>query len=402
MEESDKVLSCAFCRVRLFVTTGEFFRYVFPAPDLAPEETILVPYWRFRGMMFTRDDTGLRDQVLDSTALGTRTMPLPRSLGIRPQALPLRFLPPDWLGGMLSADIPLQEALKNVYKSFPEARIPLEGDRPAGTEHERLVAMIGESVSMIYSPVYISKGNLCDAVLKEPVAPAPAGILDNVLPHGDGEKWKTSFLPALCPDCGWDLNGDRRSLVQVCMKCSGAWSAAGGAYRRIGCGTVLRSDEEATLVPFWSISADLTGIELKNYDDLVRLMNLPRQHGREREDDTLSFWIPAFKLRPGLFLRLARQMTLLQVAEDGREVLEGKRVHAVTLPIEEAIESIRILLASLSHRRGWLSRCLNDVSIKIRAYSLLYLPFTTKGAELVQPALRIGMPLKALDHGLNI
>ncbi|HWR90465.1 MAG TPA: hypothetical protein VN260_09400, partial [Dissulfurispiraceae bacterium] len=181
-----------------------------------------------------------------------------------------------------------------------------------------------------------------------------------------------------------------------------AWSAVGGGYRRIEYGTVLQGNEEAILVPFWSISADLTGIELKTCDDLVRLMNLPRQHGREREDDTLSFWIPAFKLRPGLFLRLARQMTLLQVAEDGREVLEGKRVHAVTLPIEEAIESIRLLLASLSHRRGWLSRCLNDVSIKIRAYSLLYVPFTPKGAELVQPALRIGMPLKALDHGLNI
>ncbi|MCK7507586.1 MAG: hypothetical protein MZV70_28480 [Desulfobacterales bacterium] len=197
------------------------FRYVLPAPDLAPQETILVPYRRFRGMMFTRDDTGLRDQVLDSTALGTRTTPLPRSLGIRPQALPAPIPSSRLAGGMLSADIPLQEALKNVYKSFPEARIPLEGDQPAGTEHERLVAMIGESVSMIYSPVYISKGNLCDAVLKEPVAPAPAGILDNVLPHGDGEKWKASFLPALCPDCGWDLKGDRRSPVQVCMKCSG-------------------------------------------------------------------------------------------------------------------------------------------------------------------------------------
>ncbi|MCK7507585.1 MAG: hypothetical protein MZV70_28475 [Desulfobacterales bacterium] len=57
----------------------------------------------------------------------------------------------------------------------------------------------------------------------------------------------------------------------------------------------------------------------------------------------------------------------------------------MTLPIEEAIESVRILLASSSQRRGWLSRCLNDVSIKIQSILAALCPLHPEGAELVQP-----------------
>jgi hypothetical protein len=56
---------------------------------------------------------------------------------------------------------------------------------------------------------------------------------------------------------------------------------------------------------------------------------------------------PAFKIRPKMFLNLARQFTIMQMTGgDPVDNIPSKGIHPVTLPISEAIQALKIILAS--------------------------------------------------------
>ena len=58
------------------------------------------------------------------------------------------------------------------------------------------------------------------------------------------------------------------------------------------------------------------------------------------DDVPFRFWIPAFKVRPRLFLRLASHLTVSQPREELIPELPANRIHPCTLPVKEAIESL--------------------------------------------------------------
>ncbi|PIP06829.1 MAG: hypothetical protein COX52_05910, partial [Syntrophobacterales bacterium CG23_combo_of_CG06-09_8_20_14_all_48_27] len=81
---------------------------------------------------------------------------------------------------------------------------------------------VGETVSLIYSPFYFDK-NIFDAVLNAPAGDAPAKNFDEAQFAGGAPDWKMDFLPTLCPDCGWNLEGEKDALVLDCQNCKSAW-----------------------------------------------------------------------------------------------------------------------------------------------------------------------------------
>ena len=64
-------------------------------------------------------------------------------------------------------------------------------------------------------------------------------------------------------------------------------------------------------MPFWKITVREEGLGINTLADFMRIAQLPLVKKRDGEDKALSFWLPAFKVRPREFLRLASQMTVL-------------------------------------------------------------------------------------------
>ncbi|MCK7515939.1 MAG: hypothetical protein MZV70_76205 [Desulfobacterales bacterium] len=63
LEETDRLFACPFCRVKSFLLTRDYFRYVLPAKNPAGKELVYFPYWRFKGHSAVQPAGRKRPQV---------------------------------------------------------------------------------------------------------------------------------------------------------------------------------------------------------------------------------------------------------------------------------------------------------------------------------------------------
>lgn len=207
-------------------------------------------------------------------------------------------------------------------------------------------------------------------------------------------------MPMLCPACGWDLEGEKNALVLLCRNCESAWQAgSGGGMERISVAVAGNGEENSWYLPFWQIRATIPGAGLKSFADLARCANLPKAVRDQWEEQPLAFWIPAFKLQPKLFLRLARALTLAPPVWARQASLPRFNLHDATLPLAEAVEGIRVLLAAVAAKREVLLAGLANLAIEPEEPGLVYVPFTLKGLELIQPSLRLSISVNAFQWG---
>ncbi len=71
LSETDRILTCPYCRVSHYLVPEDFFRYYLPPdPGLAdPGRILFVPYGRFRGMFFHLLRPAVESRVIDHTFL---------------------------------------------------------------------------------------------------------------------------------------------------------------------------------------------------------------------------------------------------------------------------------------------------------------------------------------------
>ena len=344
-------------------------------------------------MAFSLERTGVTERFVDSSLLALRSQAFPVSLGLRPQVLRLRHLSPGIEGAMLLPEMPFQ-GYPLQTEPAPEARSLAAGGRGSSAK-----AFIGELVSLIYAPFLVRGGVLFDAVLERPLTQLADNFPD-ALPLEQELPGRIRFVPMLCPACGWDLEGERNALVLLCRNCHSAWQASSGDnFEQVAFAFTSIIDDGSLYLPFWRIRAGISGVSLRSYADLVRLANLPRPIQSRWEDDPLAFWIPAFKIQPQLFLRLARSFTTAQLPQDAQEAIPGAPLHPASLSLSEAIESIRVLLASLAVKKELLLAKLPEILINIEEQNLVYVPFALKGSELVQSAMQVSISANALNWG---
>jgi hypothetical protein len=139
------------------------------------------------------------------------------------------------------------------------------------------------------------------------------------------------------------------------------------------------------------------GIPLKSYADLARVANLPKMIRSEWEGQEVYFWIPAFGVYSSLFLRLSKQMTLFQRAEKTEAVLPNVPLHPVTFSEESASATLKIHLAYLLTKKKDVFQKLHEITIESVESTLVFIPFTSVGRELVHPQLQIGLPRQTLS-----
>ncbi len=390
LDETARLIRCPYCNVKNFLFVRDYLRLLLPhkAPG---KDIIYAPYMRFKGAAYLCRGTSISYRIVDITHQGTPLTQLPVSLGIRPQAMKMRFVTPDVNGTFLKYSLRPADVLAQVA-----GHTSLFG---FGKLLHR--AYIGEAFSFIYLPLFVQECRVFDAVINRPIGTSLQGK-DIFRPFRDGDdRWRITFLATLCPRCGWNLDGEPDSVVLTCSNCDTAWEASEGTFAQVGLRAVPGQDKSAVYLPFWRITAREEVLQINSYADFIRVTGQPLVVQRQWENQDMSFWVPAFKIRPKVFLRLARQMTITQrdfVVKE-KEDVPPKNVYPITLPKNEATQGMKVILASSAVTKRKIFPLLPHVNFAIEESTLVYVPFRDTGHEMIQERVGISINKNALKFG---
>jgi ribosomal protein S27AE len=391
LSETDRLLTCGFCRVKSYLTTPKYFRYVLPHRAPAGKEIFYYPYWRFKGMIFSCLPRRIENRFIDVSSQALESTRFPFNIGFRGQTQKLRFAAAEQEGVFIRPGIP--------YSGI----FPRLGERYGPTPAKSILhqEFIGETRSLIYAPFYFDPG-LTDGVTRRKISEVHWEEIQEGFPAADRRKWKIQFLAAICPRCGWDLNGEPDSLALACKNCKSAWTGKGDRLIPLNTVHFPREGEDWVHLPFWRIEADVSPIVLKSYADLVKTANMPRVIQPGWDKVPFHFWNPAFKVRPQSYLTIATNVTLNQPMEKALPGPPKEAVHSVTLPLGEAVESLKLNLANFMRPMEIRTELIPRVEIKARRFQLVYIPFQKTRLELVQPRLNLAINRNVLAHAKNL
>jgi DNA-directed RNA polymerase subunit RPC12/RpoP len=261
-------------------------------------------------------------------------------------------------------------------------------------------AFIGDTLSQIYSPFYVTD-KVFDAVLNRPVSTAPVEGFELSAMEGGKPDWRIEFIPSLCPNCGWDLEGEKNALALSCKNCSSMWMIRGKGFTKLEFGVFPSETPDSVYFPFYRIRADVSGIQLSSYADLVKTANMAKVVQQGWEEKPFRFWTAAFKIRPQDFLFFSRNLTLSQPPKEYGSQLPQGEVVPVTMPFQDAVESLKINLASFIKPPRMLE-VLDRVEIKAKSLVLVYIPFQRSGNELFQPAFNLRTNKTLLQYAKHL
>jgi hypothetical protein len=387
LNETDHLLNCPYCDVNNFLFAPDYFRFVLPHKTTG-KELIYAPYLRFKGSVFFCRGQSVGHRIVDITHAGLPHQGIPLSLGVRPQALKMRFVGPHTKGSFLSFSLNPSEILSKA------------GRLTTGSSQEKLFhhAYIGDTLSLIYFPLYVEGGRLFDAILNKPIAKLPQNGYPFEKSMKKDPQWEVTFIATLCPRCGWDLEAERDSIVLTCTNCDTAWEALHAKFAPVDFLKVPARGKEAIFLPFWKISARVKGVGIHSFADFIRVTNQPVVVKKEQENEEMSFWSPAFKIRPKVYLNLSRQMTMSQGRLQTQKELPRK-LYPINLPSKEALQSLKVILAGSAVNKEKVLPLLPEVKFEIKKTTLVFLPFTDQGHDMVQQDLGAAINKKTLEYG---
>lgn len=379
MDEADRLTVCPYCEVQNYMVGGRMHRYVLPdsIPDHIDRRSVLYfPYLRFKGNIYTCTGRKVECKVLDTTHQGLHVRMLPPSLGLRPQAMKITMVHENMVGKFVRRKETAAEVLQRAEKLARSVVDSVEDQL-----HHR--AFIGESVSCLYLPLYVENDRWHGGVLNR-------GLGQVADWHPDFESlmelkrnWLPAYLAMICPHCGAAMQGEPNSLVVSCSNCETCWSEDKGRFTKVLYELVEGKGGDSYL-PFWRIAVSTTGIEMNTLADLLRITNQPvvvREKHRRRQ---LEFWIPALKIRPKVFITMAKGATLSQLNYPPGEVRLEKKIMRPTLPLKEALQAVKSVLAETAMNRRDVLPMLSEMSISVKAARLSYLPFKDRSHDFVQ------------------
>jgi hypothetical protein len=116
----------------------------------------------------------------------------------------------------------------------------------------------------------------------------------------------------------------------------------------------------------------------------------------------MSFWSPAFKIRPKVFLNLSRQFTVTQKFFQGEREIQNRKLYPVTLPHTEATQAMKMILAGSTFNKKDVLPLLPRVNFKTLDSTLVYLPFTDTGNEMIQQEMQTSINKNTLEFGRRL
>ena len=390
MNETDRLLHCKFCNVQNFLSNTGPLHFILPRKQPDPF-TIYAPYLRFKGAIYSCLSDRIEHRLADISTKGVKLSFLPESLGLRPQAMKMRFASPEFPGTFLEKSIETDEILKRAANNLHV--------RDETILHQ---AYVGEAVNIIYLPLSIKNEEILDGIVERPLAQFP----ENATPFAEAEisrlAWKPAFLSALCPQCGWNLEGEADSVTLLCANCNSCWQTAGNHFSEVRIKTTPTVDKDALYIPFWNLKVEAQGMNLHSFADFIRITNQPLAVRPTWENMALHFIIPAFKLRPNDFLRLGTQMTISQrkILETTDEIPQ-ENLYPVTLLQSDVSKSLKVVLAN-SAVSSYVFPYLPEINLRVQEYFLHLLPFTKTSHELQQKELGITINQRVMNYGRSL
>lgn len=399
LHEDDIVIKCGFCDVHNYKIENGAGRFFLPAQmtkNLSPKDLVYAPYLRFKGAIYYVKDQEVRHKLVDTTRIGIKNSRLPVSLGLRPQAIPLKPVVAAVEGKFLRQSIPTKTVFVDATKT-----LDLFQKRDQFNKQKIFHrAFIGETLSRIYQPYYISGDRLVDGVTLKIIG--RNNILAEFLDLASDSKksWEPRFISTQCPECGGLLSGDADCCVLQCTNCELMWREKQHAFTKVKWQIVMSSGLGMKHLPFWFIKYTTTGSEdLISFRDYLRFTNQPIVSRHTDKTHPLVFVIPAFKVNPKAFLLLSSKLTLQQhkiPKGEKRRILHG---YPVNLTEKEAVQAIKSVLASTTIAREKRFPLLPEINIKKSESILTYLPFSHSTHDLVQEHTGATVQTAALRYG---
>jgi len=388
MDEDDHLMQCAYCDVNNYLYSPGHHRVLLPHNPANPD-IFYAPYLRFKGSVFLCRFNGIDFRFLDITRAGSAVDGLPGSLGLRPQSMKLTSVSAKTTGHYLPLSLETEEFLKKAGRII----------NGTTTDLVLFQAFIGETVSIIYLPLYIRSGKLFDAIEKKVICEQSNFEDIRAAFHNPHGGWAIRFLPTLCPSCGWKLDGERDSVVLTCANCSSGWQVQNDRFIMVDVGYVPAIDDNIRYLPFWKLEASFSEPRLQTFSDFMRFTRQTKVPMKEWQHREMAFWSPGFKIRPKNLLSLSSLFTLNQMALEQKNGMPRNGIYPVTLPVVEAMEMIRIILANTSIDKIRILPRISDSKFKIKKYTLIYLPFKEYTNELVQEQIPVAINRNALRFG---
>ena len=391
LDETDRLLRCAYCNVKSLIFSPSYFRYRLPH-RVSGEDIIYLPYLRFRGTIYFCKDLTIGYRIVDLTHTGLDIKGIPATLGIRPQAMKMRFLTSETTGLFLRSRLDATDILTRAGK--------ISSGTPKGRIFHR--AFIGDTTSLIYLPMYIKGDALVDAVINRPVTGLTLGRESIETEALKNPKWEIAFIPALCPACGWNLEGERDSVVHLCQNCGTAWAARDGRLKPVQFEIMYGRYERNIYLPFWKFTVISRDVGIKSFADFIRLTNQPLAIDENWEKEDMSFWSPAFKIRPKLFLNISRNLTIVRKELKTENKIPREPIFPVTLQLREALQALKIILAASCVDKRDLFPNLPRIRFEVKESILSYLPFAETTHDMIQWDTGISINKRSLFYGRGL
>jgi ribosomal protein S27AE len=410
LAETDRIFTCPFCRVRLFIAGAEgYLSYFIAPPEVDIRNCFFMPYFRLRGIRFVVNGEKIMPGLVDYSAIAVASLPqFPQSLGVRPQSMRLRFVEPATPGVFVAVqqhfNVMKTVAARagTVERTEESTAFPLQQSFSAS--QATLCALIGETASCIYAPYHVHNETIFDAV-----SGAAAGHMSETIVRllHDTRPAFPAFISTLCPSCGSDLSGDRDSLVLLCGRCGNAWQAMDNTLNQVDISVwePRQPFSADAWIPFWRLSVKGKRCRLSSMADFVKLTNLPKAVLPPMEQQPFFFWTPAFKANPELFLRLCRLLTVHQQPVSDEATLPRDRnavFYPATLPSSECFEAMPVALADISATKRKTVLQLENESFSLSSARLVLVPFILRGREYFQPELNTVIAINALKWGRTL
>lgn len=398
LQEDERVIRCSYCDMHIYKVGSVADRFALPSrlPDtVSRKQLIYAPYLRFKGSIFYVKGNDVRYKIVDTTRTGLKDHAMPVSLGLRPQAMSLYPV----VSGTEGAFIPQTVPTKAVFIHASMVADIFEERSNVPIYHR---SFIGDTLSRIYQPYYISGELLVDAVDNRPVGSAAA-----IKPHlqktcGAKVSWEPQFLSTSCPQCGGMLSGEKDSIVLHCKNCESLWQEENKRFVPVPWLVVDSDDHAAKYLPFWQIRLRTQGYTLKSFGDYLRFTNQPVVAAEKFDTQPMILWFPAFKLNPKAFLQIAAQLTISQGRLPPGKTRRIDNAHPVTLNHKEALQSTKAVLAGTTLCREKSFPLLPKIQIAESHADLTFLPFIEQTHDLIQEHTAATVQSGALRFGRSL
>ncbi len=334
----------------------------------------------------------IQDRFVDTSQQAVFSRHFPVSAGIRPQVDKLSFATKKSPGRFIIPENPYADGIDLFRKSLTRFL-------PKPIYHQ---SYVGDTVSLLYAPFYASE-RLYDAVLNQPATRTIPDDLAAILDNTETIQNETRFVPAICPSCGWDLEGEKDASVMVCKNCQTTWQPTRKGFTNLPFVHLTKLGDYPASLPFWRIRADVSGMALTTINDFTQLANLSGQFDNNKSQRPFYFWVPAFKVRPKMLITLCRRMTVAQPeTKNEKQILPPGKILPANLPVTEAIDTLKIVLAELAKPAKIYFPLLDQITITPRKALLVYVPFDEDHHDFIQPKLHVGIGKRLVALAENL